>query len=191
MNFPAFLTTMSKSTYHIVIISLYICFCTYLFLSIDGSISYYSFENGDLLLLIPFTIFSCITFYLINKLIGFGIFGINKVSILRFMLIIFYACIIAIPEEIIFRGFIQGYFQTTALGIYTAIIVSSVIFGMAHILNQATSFHPKDWNWKLVLMSTFAGLYLGLAYTITKSLIVPTILHILFIIGLKIFIVKN
>lgn len=72
-----------------------------------------------------------------------------------------------------------------------SILISSTLFGMAHILNEAKSIHSKNWNWKLVTISFVAGLYLGLLYENTGSLLLPTILHAFFVIALKVFIKRK
>jgi len=96
--------------------------------------------------------------------------------------------LIALPEEIIFRGFIQRYLQSNISNISVVIFLSSIIFGLAHIPNGARGFLPKQWNWKLVVMSFVAGFYLGFAYFLTGSLVVPIILHALFAVVAKMFI---
>ncbi len=80
-----------------------------------------------------------------------------------------------ICEEIVFRGFLLWYFL--ALGAFlnvpislsTAVVLSSMLFGFAHIYQ----------GWKGTLGTALAGVLLAYTYIITGSLILPIILHIL------------
>lgn len=101
--------------------------------------------------------------------------------------IIGYAIIIALPEEIIFRGIVQGYLQSKA-GALTAILLSALIFGLAHLPNGAKGWKLQEWNWRLMFLACLGGLPLGLIFLLTNSLLIPTILHGLFSVVIKIFI---
>jgi membrane protease YdiL (CAAX protease family) len=96
--------------------------------------------------------------------------------------------LIALPEEILFRGIVAKNIQQYFSNIYITIILSALIFGMAHLLNGAKSFWPKNWNWKLTAMTFVAGIFLCLIYLMTNSLTIPIILHSLLILINKIFI---
>jgi membrane protease YdiL (CAAX protease family) len=95
---------------------------------------------------------------------------------------IFYAVLFAVPEEIIFRGLVQGTLATIIENTAITVIISSLIFGLAHLPNGANSLHLKDWNWKFCIIACLAGLPLGIAFAITGSLFIPTLLHVLFLI---------
>jgi membrane protease YdiL (CAAX protease family) len=77
-----------------------------------------------------------------------------------------------------FRGILQGSL-TEEYGSVPALVIASGVFGVAHILNGATSFSPRGWNWKLVGAATLAGLLFGTVYEVSGSLTVPTFLHAL------------
>jgi len=127
-----------------------------------------------------------------KKLLDYGEILLNKKSLRQTILLLIYSFILfALPEEIIFRFFIQGGIQNITNNPCLAIIFSSLIFGLAHILNGASGFKPKKWNWKLVIITFIAGLYFGLAYYLTQNLIIPIIMHAILIIINQLFLIKN
>ena len=105
----------------------------------------------------------------------------------QILLILLYATLIAFSEELIFLGILQGFFQDYFRAIIYVIILSSLIFGLVHLPNGAKGLHPKLWNWKFALLAFSAGLPLGLLFALTQSLLMPSILHTFFIVGLQIF----
>ena len=178
--------------YHVLIIGFYFCVYTYVFLTINQPFSYYSLQSDELSFFAIITLISFISLYVLQKFLHLGTLGINKVSVTQFAFITFYATVlIAIPEEILFRGYTHHFLKSLSVSPSVIVLISSTVFGMVHILNEARSFHPKNWNWKLVTLSFVAGLYLGLLYEQTKSLLLPTILHALFVITLKVFIKRK
>jgi membrane protease YdiL (CAAX protease family) len=72
-------------------------------------------------------------------------------------------------EELIFRGFP---FQALAhnLGGAAALAISSVVFGLAHLSNDSASAFST-------INTILAGVWLGLAYLLTRSLWLATALH--------------
>ena len=92
------------------------------------------------------------------------------------LVVIYIFCIVAPAEEIIFRGFIQGYLSKRA-GIWPAIIITSVIFGLIHLPNGATGIALGLWNWKLAIMAGLAGIGFGWVYARTKSIWNVILLH--------------
>jgi membrane protease YdiL (CAAX protease family) len=72
-------------------------------------------------------------------------------------------------EELIFRGFA---FQALVhnLGGPTAIAITSLIFGLAHVSNPGSSLFST-------MNTVLAGIWLGLAYLTTRSLWLATALH--------------
>jgi len=114
-------------------------------------------------------------------LIFFSIF-FKKNSKIKFAAIssaILYAIVIAFPEEIIFRGIIQGFFSEHMDNIILVVLFSSVIFGAAHLFNGG------NWNYKFAVLAFLAGLPLGLLYALTGGLLIPTALHFAFVVVLK------
>ena len=88
-----------------------------------------------------------------------------------------------LPEEVLFRGLIFNILQRTIRGHgpWPALVISSVIFGLAHLNNP-----PGDWRY--VLLATMAGMTYGWAYLRTGSLLAPSYAHALVdIIGRTLF----
>ncbi|MGQ9814759.1 MAG: lysostaphin resistance A-like protein [Candidatus Roseilinea sp.] len=78
---------------------------------------------------------------------------------------------VALPEEILFRGTIFRYLeQTLRLPQASAIVVSSVVFGLAHLNN------PPDIGWYFVL-ATVAGVFYARTYIATRNVATPAVVH--------------
>jgi membrane protease YdiL (CAAX protease family) len=88
----------------------------------------------------------------------------SDLSALLFSLLIWAAF-----EELLFRGFA---FQTIArsVGSNVALALSSVAFGLAHLMNPG-------WTLLSTANTVLAGLWLGTAYLARRSLWLPTALH--------------
>ena len=183
------MNTFNKSKYHIVIVSFYVLFCIYIFFFTEHPKNLFVFQSNDLVLLFPIMVSAVIVFFIANYFLKFGTIGLNRTNVSKLPIIILYASLlIAIPEEILFRGIIQTYLYSISLSIIFSIIASAFLFGFAHILNGSKGFSPKKWNWKLVAMTFLAGLFLGISFYVTGSLIIPIVLHTLFILLMKVFI---
>lgn len=80
-----------------------------------------------------------------------------------------FACI---PEEVLFRGFIQRHLSEAwkryPYGDYTALLLASLIFGIAHLRTM-----------QYALLATFAGLVYGIVYQKTKSIEASILTHFL------------
>ena len=81
--------------------------------------------------------------------------------------------LIAIPEELLFRGIIQNFLEKTLRRPAFALIATSVIFGAAHLNNG-----PRP-DWRYFLLASLAGLFYGNAYQRTRGLLAPAIVHTL------------
>ena len=81
--------------------------------------------------------------------------------------------LIAIPEELLFRGIIQNFLEKTLRNPAMALIVTSLIFGAAHLNNG-----PKP-DWRYFLLASLAGMFYGNAYQRTRGLLAPAIVHTL------------
>jgi membrane protease YdiL (CAAX protease family) len=81
--------------------------------------------------------------------------------------------LIAIPEELLFRGIIQNFLEKTFRKPALALIVTSLIFGAAHLNNG-----PRP-DWRYFLLASLAGLFYGNAYQRTRGLLAPAIVHTL------------
>ncbi len=102
---------------------------------------------------------------------------------LRGLFIFFF---IAVPEEILFRGILHNLLQKRLGGrLWPALIVSSVIFGLAHSNNsdppyvavQLPFFGEVLWPWVYVLLASIAGVFYGLAYVKRGKLTTAAIVH--------------
>jgi uncharacterized protein len=78
--------------------------------------------------------------------------------------------LVAVPEEIFFRGVLQNLLETR-LGRRTALIVAAILFGLAHF-NQGAIF-----NWRYVLLAAIAGLFYGRAWRANRQLLASIITH--------------
>jgi membrane protease YdiL (CAAX protease family) len=101
----------------------------------------------------------------------------QRISLSQVVIIFCYALAFAFPEEIIFRGIIQAYLQTIIQNTGAAIILSALIFGLAHLPNGSRGIHPRKWNWRFAGVAFCGGLIFGLLFAMTQSLLYPTILH--------------
>ena len=126
-------------------------------------------------------------FYLLDSLFKYRKIGWQKASAVHVVLVSVYALVFAIPEEIIFRGIIQGFIQDRIGNPFLIILISSAVFGLAHLANGAKGLSPKKWNWTLALVVFLAGFPLGLNYYFTQDLLIPTLLHVSFIMFLRLF----
>jgi len=174
------------SKYKLWIIILYIVIFP-IFIIFTPNVLRYTFPSvhfEQVLFIIVATFLGC---YLLNLFFHFRKIKWQNLRLSQIILVIIYALLFAIPEEIIFRSIIQNSFQNSIDNIVVAIIISSVIFGLAHLPNGGTGLHPKYWNWKFAGVTFFAGLPLSIIFAITGSLLVPTLLHAFFLIFFKLF----
>ena len=75
------------------------------------------------------------------------------------------------PEEFLFRGLLQNLLARTFRNQWAGLAVAAVIFGFSHIL------HAPYPNWKYVILATIAGIFYGLAWMKTESLVPGAIVH--------------
>ena len=73
-----------------------------------------------------------------------------------------------VGEEILFRGVIQPLLVEWT-GLFLALIISNVLFGMAHLVTRTYA-----------LIAATVGLYLGLLFALTDNLLVPILVHSLY-----------
>jgi hypothetical protein len=78
---------------------------------------------------------------------------------------------IAVPEELLFRGLIQNFLQKTWSHSGRALVVTSIVFGLAHLNNG-----PQP-DWRYVLLATIAGVFYGRAYLQSRRLMAPALVH--------------
>ena len=84
---------------------------------------------------------------------------------------VFTFVLIALPEEIFFRGWMQNLLERR-VGKTGALLLTSVIFGLAHFNKQATYF-----NWRYVLLATIAGIFYGRAWRRDRRVVASSITH--------------
>ena len=89
-------------------------------------------------------------------------FLLNWISIFAF---------VAILEETYFRGWIQNLLERR-LGRIWSLLVTSALFGLSHFNKGATQF-----NWRYVLLATFAGIFYGRAWREERRLVASAITH--------------
>lgn len=73
-----------------------------------------------------------------------------------------------IGEEALFRGLIQGALHDW-LGMFPALLLSSVAFGLAHPLSRT-----------YIALTTIMGLFLGWLWLVTGNLLAPVVTHALY-----------
>ncbi len=81
---------------------------------------------------------------------------------------------VALPEELLFRGIIQNLLQKWVPGrasFPVSLIIASVIFGVSHYNN----FNPPDWRY--VYLATIAGIFYGFTYWKTGKTTVSALVH--------------
>ena len=78
---------------------------------------------------------------------------------------------VAILEETYFRGWMQNLLERR-LGRLWSLLVTSVLFGLSHFNKGATHF-----NWRYVLLATFAGIFYGRAWREKRRLVASAITH--------------
>jgi membrane protease YdiL (CAAX protease family) len=175
-----------KSRYHTLIIGIYAFVYIYFFLYSSSPFLHYTFNKNHILPALIIFIFSIIALFVTNKYLQYKTVEINKNNIKKLPLVILYSTfLIAIPEEILFREIIQTYISTSASNTLLVIVLSALIFGLAHSLNEANGFSPQNWNLKLVIITFIAGLFLSYSFYLTRSLLMPTIIHTLLVVMMK------
>jgi membrane protease YdiL (CAAX protease family) len=80
-------------------------------------------------------------------------------------------------EEILFRGAIQNLLVKYLKREYPALVLASVIFGLAHLNNQ-TLFDDYP-NWKYVVLATISGASYGWVWMSSRNVILSTVTHAL------------
>jgi CAAX protease family protein len=79
-----------------------------------------------------------------------------------------------LPEEVLFRGFIQTMLVRLTGRPLLGLVVASLVFGAAHLDNGP---HAPDWRYGI--LATLAGLAYGWVYLRTRRILAPAIAHTL------------
>lgn len=82
---------------------------------------------------------------------------------------------VAIPEELLFRSFIQNWLVRRMGGPARGLLAAALVFGAAH-LNNGPGPLP---NWPYMLLATIAGLGYGLVFQRSSSVLASAFLHAL------------
>jgi len=179
---------LELSRYHLFIITLYVIFCPLIFILTPLRPSFALTDNALQLTILLF-LGILASLYLLNPFLRFGRINFSPLKPTTLLWILFYSTIlIALPEELIFRGVLQVLLQNHIPATPSVIALSALIFGAAHLLNRAPSLNPRFYNWNLAGASFVVGIFLGIAFALTQSLAVPIILHSLTLIFLKLFV---
>ncbi len=78
---------------------------------------------------------------------------------------------IAVPEELFFRGWMQNLLERR-LGQHRALLMTAVLFGLAHFNKRAVHF-----NWRYVLLAAVAGVFYGRAWRQERRVGASAITH--------------
>ncbi|HKB08570.1 MAG TPA: CPBP family intramembrane glutamic endopeptidase [Candidatus Polarisedimenticolia bacterium] len=110
----------------------------------------------------------------IGVLSGFLSFGVRggglPVMLAAAVMILIFT---GLPEEVLFRGFIQSLVERTTGRPYAALLIASVIFGAAHLDNGPAP------DWRYGLLATLAGMAYGWVYMRTRRILAPASTHAL------------
>jgi len=78
--------------------------------------------------------------------------------------------VIAIPEELFFRGILQSLLESR-WGPRSALVLSSVLFGLSHFR------HGSAFNWRYVLLASIAGIFYGRAWRAHGQIFAAIVTH--------------
>ena len=84
---------------------------------------------------------------------------------------IFTLFFIAVPEELFFRGLMLNMLERR-FGTRTALIATSVLFGLAHFNKRAAYF-----NWRYVILAAIAGVFYARAWLADRRILASSITH--------------
>ncbi|HKD04273.1 MAG TPA: CPBP family intramembrane glutamic endopeptidase [Bryobacteraceae bacterium] len=84
---------------------------------------------------------------------------------------IFTLFFIAVPEELFFRGLLLN-LLSRKIGIPKALIITSLLFGLAHFNKRAAYF-----NWRYVILAAIAGFFYGRAWLDRRRILTSSITH--------------
>jgi uncharacterized protein len=84
---------------------------------------------------------------------------------------IFTFFLIAVPEELFFRGWLQNLLERR-MGRWPALFTTAVLFGLSHFNKRALHF-----NWRYVLLAAIAGLFYGRAWRSDRRVGASAVTH--------------
>lgn len=84
---------------------------------------------------------------------------------------IFTLFLIAVPEELFFRGLLLNMLERH-VGTGRALLITAVLFGLAHF-NKRTAF----FNWRYVILAAVAGVFYGRAWLAQRRIFAASVTH--------------
>jgi uncharacterized protein len=84
---------------------------------------------------------------------------------------IFTFFLIAVPEELFFRGWLQNLLERR-MGRWPALVTTAILFGLSHFNKRALHF-----NWRYVLLAAIAGFFYGRAWRRDRRVGASAITH--------------
>lgn len=139
-------------------------------------------DRSAVALIVGGTVLLLVCQYLINQLLQWANFapGANQAVLAGagdptyFLLMIPVSLLIVGPaEEILFRGAVQGRLRQS-WGVWPAIVVATVLFGLIHIPAISGGFGAQL---SYALLVGVLGLLLGYLYEYTRNIVVPSLIH--------------
>jgi membrane protease YdiL (CAAX protease family) len=79
--------------------------------------------------------------------------------------------LIAVPEELFFRGWLQNLLERR-MGRWPALVTTAILFGLSHFNKRALHF-----NWRYVLLAAVAGIFYGRAWRRDRRVGASAITH--------------
>ena len=79
--------------------------------------------------------------------------------------------LIALPEEIFFRGWMQNLFERR-IGRTASLVFAAAIFGLSHFNKRTVHF-----NWRYVLLAAIAGIFYGRAWRSERRVAASSVTH--------------
>jgi hypothetical protein len=83
----------------------------------------------------------------------------------------------ALIEEVLFRGLIQNLLSERIGNKWVALMIASVVFGLAHLNNTTAGYISP--NWAYALMATMAGVAYGWVWLRTGKVTASALTHML------------
>jgi membrane protease YdiL (CAAX protease family) len=85
--------------------------------------------------------------------------------------------LIALIEEVLFRGLIQNLLSERVGNKWVALVIASLVFGLAHLNNTTTGYASP--NWAYALMASMAGVAYGWVWLRTGKVTASALTHML------------
>ncbi|MBQ9791410.1 MAG: CPBP family intramembrane metalloprotease, partial [Clostridia bacterium] len=126
-----------------------------------------------------------IVYIILNYISGISEFDRTFMQALPYLVLFFFMCLgIGFVEEMIFRGIVLNFFKKLLCnhkcGVVVSIIISSVLFGMCHLLNLISTPNMIVSTIVQVLYASIIGAYFAVIYIKSGNIWAPIILHTVF-----------